>query len=103
MEHYWGVKAIMHRMDIKRPSTFYRYVRKLGLPCYLRVNPKRPINRIMYSNSDLIIAWELGMASQHRERLLALEDDRVPHRLLAPTPEESKARKRKEAESQMSA
>ena len=82
MQHYWGARAIMQRLDLKSYQTLYRQIRQYGLPVYLRVNPKAPIRRALYSNEALLCAWELSMCKDYRERLIGGQHVPDPVRIL---------------------
>jgi hypothetical protein len=70
MQHYWGRKAICQRLDIRSPQTLNRLIAFESFPCYPKV--RRCANGrnqpVLYSNSELILAWELAKARQYAER-----------------------------------
>ena len=70
MEHYWGSKAILQRLGLKSFTSLQRLHVLYGLPYYPRTMPGK-CRRMLYSNSELIAAWELSRAAQHREQLKA--------------------------------
>ena len=72
MQHYWGHVAIGKRIDVGTRLTVIRYIRNFGFPAYKRVNPHTKARQPqLYSNESLILAWEISMCKQHRERLIA--------------------------------
>jgi hypothetical protein len=71
MAAYWGKAAIKTRMGWKSDAALYRAIKKLGFPCYRRHDPQAPIRVRLYTNDQLIVAWELTLAQDYRENLIA--------------------------------
>lgn len=72
-EHYWGAKAIVQRLGLKSPARLPDLIKHQSFPAYRRRLPGRSTSPY-YSNSDLVLRWELSKASHYREQLLAEPD-----------------------------
>ena len=64
MQHYWGRKAIMARIDINSSKTLYRMIREEHLPVFLRRKHSHP-KPFLYTNEALIIAWEMAKVREY--------------------------------------
>ena len=74
MEHYWGAKAILERIGLKNAKRLPFLIKKYHLPAYRRRLPGKA--RIpYYSNSEMILRWELSKAQLVREALLSKEEE----------------------------
>lgn len=69
MTHYWGAKAIVERLGLRRASRLPELKLRLGVPCFLRSDPRCPWRRIYYASESMLTAWELAKARADNERL----------------------------------
>jgi hypothetical protein len=86
MQHFWGSSAIRARLCIGSDKTLYRYVKVYRCPIMKRVNPRNPLRTILYTNSDLLIAWELAMCEEYRQHLLSGQTPPEPVRIVESLP-----------------
>lgn len=77
MTHYFGAKAICERIGYKHPSSLYDLKRKVGVPCYIRRDPRNTRRRIQYASEAMILAWELARARLDTDRLDRLRDEKL--------------------------
>lgn len=70
MTHYWGAQAICERIGYSSAKRLPDLIRRLGVPAFKRRRPKRP-GMPWYSNSELVLTWELARVRQTRETLIA--------------------------------
>lgn len=75
MNHYWGAKAIVERLGLKDARRLPALIRRQSLPAYRRRMPGKA-RTPYYSNSDLILRWELANAMAERERLMAQQQEK---------------------------
>jgi len=76
MQHYWGAQKIVERLGLKRASRLPELKRRLGVPCFLRADPRCPWRRLYYASETMIAAWELAMAKVDTERLHGNQDEK---------------------------
>jgi hypothetical protein len=69
MQHYFGAQAIVKRLGLKCASRLPELKLRLGVPCFLRSDPRCPWRRLYYSSESMIAAWELAKAKADNERL----------------------------------
>ena len=75
MDHYWGAKAIVERLGLKDARRLPVLITRQSIPAYRRKMPGKA--RVpYYSNSDLILRWELAEAMAERERLIAKQEEK---------------------------
>ena len=70
MNHYWGAKEIVKRLGLKDARRLPALIQRQFLPAYRRRMPGKA-RTPYYSNSELILRWELAKAMAERERLVA--------------------------------
>jgi len=68
MADYFTLKSIAKRLGYATEVTILRLIRQKGLPAYKRRTKTRDR---WYTNDDLIRIWELSMAEQDRQKLIA--------------------------------
>lgn len=85
MTHYWGSEAIRRRLGCGSHHTLYRYIRQHGLPVYKRADPRNPHRVMLYASEAMILAWELAMSQDYRERLIADETVHDPVKVSKPS------------------
>jgi len=76
MTHYWGAREIVERIGLKKPGRLPELKQRLGVPCFLRADPRNPWRRIYYASEQMILAWELAMGKLDRERLLRKQEEK---------------------------
>jgi len=76
MRHYWGARAIVARLGWKQANRLPELKRRLGVPCFLRPDPRCPWRRLYYASESMIAAWELAMAQADLQRLRAEQDEK---------------------------
>jgi hypothetical protein len=76
MTHYFGAKAIVERLGLKRAGRLPELKLRLGVPCFLRSDPRCPWRRLYYASESMIAAWELAMARADLERLRSKQEEK---------------------------
>ena len=94
MQHYYGAKVIAERLNISQ-GTLNRWIDTLGLPVYLRVDKRCKYRRMLYTNDDLLGAWERSMCSDYRQRRISGKVVNGPQVVIRPSSEEIKRRKKR--------
>lgn len=75
MTHYWGAKAIVERIGLRDATRLPSLIKRWGLPAFLRRAPGH-LRNTYYSSESAITAWEIARCLQHRQILLAKEEER---------------------------
>lgn len=76
MIHYWGAKAIVERLGLKDARRLPVLIKRQSLPAYRRRMPGKA-RTPYYSNSDLILRWEMAKAMAEREHLIAKTEEQA--------------------------
>lgn len=75
-EHYWGAKEIVTRLGFKDSRRLGLLKIQLGVPCFLRPDPRCPWRHLYYASEAMLLTWELARAQADRERLLAQQEEK---------------------------
>jgi hypothetical protein len=73
-ESYWGYAAIAARMGWRSIKPLYRHIKQHSFPAYKRIDPRNRFRVMWFTHEGLILRWELILAQDERERLLARQD-----------------------------
>lgn len=76
MTHYWGAKAIVKRLGLRAANRLPELIRRDGVPCFLRSDPRCPWRHTYYASESMITAWELSRGMANRERLRREQDEK---------------------------
>ena len=93
MQHYYGAKAIAERLHVSQ-GTLNRWIDAFGLPVYLRVDKRCKYRRMLYTNDELLGAWERSMCADYRQRRIGSKTVVGPEVVIRPSSEEIKRRKK---------
>jgi hypothetical protein len=63
-------------LGLKGASRLPELKLRLGVPCFLRSDPRCPWRRLYYASESMLAAFELAMAKADRERLVAKQNER---------------------------
>jgi hypothetical protein len=98
MIHYWGAQAIVQRIGLRDARRVAELVRTVGLPAFLRRDPKRPCCRKYYSDEALMSSWLLARATVWRQELIAKETLRNEKKLSVQRLKEKSSRREANSE-----
>ncbi|MDA2911566.1 hypothetical protein MYX04_11630 [Nitrospiraceae bacterium AH_259_D15_M11_P09] len=73
---YYGIPAICERMGWRTAKPLYHHKRRYSFPAFLRFAPRQGTRPKMYSNEQLILAWEVQQVRLERERVIARQEER---------------------------